>query len=283
MQFSGGLSKSLSGASRRWKVNADKEQISSYEADFLTGIETQEVYQLYQPIFNSLKEIRGFEILIRWKQHGETLKPDEFIPRLKSEKALLLLTAMCIKKAIDGINHCQGRYFFCVNIHSQLGGCSGLMKMCAEACRQLKDLQWKKQLVLEFSVKSDNYKSSDMVDTLNSLRNMGVILYLDDCFSDGSIFFPVRKFSYDGYKLDKSIVDNILASHNDMALVSSLSGYCSLTERRCIAEGIEDIFTFEKLKNLGIELFQGYFFHRPCNEEEMLALILKSPPSSQDI
>lgn len=49
-----------------------------------------------------------------------------------------------------------------------------------------------------------------------------------------------------------------------------------MTGRQCIAEGVEDVFTFEKLKRLGVELFQGYFFHQPASEEELAALVLKS-------
>jgi EAL domain-containing protein (putative c-di-GMP-specific phosphodiesterase class I) len=145
--------------------------------------------------------------------------------------------------------------------------------MCTEACRQLKDTRWKNQLVLEYSEKSDFHKSSDIIDVLKSISQLGVTVYLDDCFSEGSVFFPVRKYSFDGYKLDKSIVDNILTSKEDMALITSLTGYCSMTGRHCIAEGIEDIFTFEKLKKLGVEFFQGYLFYKPASITDLTSLI----------
>lgn len=270
------LSGKLPGASKRWKARLAQTEMSSYEKDFVTGIEMQEVYQVYQPIINTLREICGFEILTRWRQKGYVIPPNEFIPDLKSESVLLLLTAMSLKNAIDGINRYEGKYFFSINIHPDLIDCPGLVKMCIEACRQLKDTRWKSQLVLEFSEKSDFYISRDVVNNLNILSGMGMILFLDDCFSEGSVFFPVRKFSFKGYKLDKSIIDDVLTSKDDIALITSLSGYCSMTGRQCIAEGVEDVFTFEKLKRLGVELFQGYFFHQPASEEELAALVLKS-------
>ncbi|MEZ7216257.1 EAL domain-containing protein [Klebsiella spallanzanii] len=270
------LAGKLPGASKRWKARLAQTEMSSYEKDFVTGIEMQEVYQVYQPIINTLREICGFEILTRWRQKGYVIPPNEFIPDLKSESVLLLLTAMSLKNAIDGINRYEGKYFFSINIHPDLIDCPGLVKMCIEACRQLKDTRWKSQLVLEFSEKSDFYISRDVVNNLNILSGMGMILFLDDCFSEGSVFFPVRKFSFKGYKLDKSIIDDVLTSKDDIALITSLSGYCSMTGRQCIAEGVEDVFTFEKLKRLGVELFQGYFFHQPASEEELAALVLKS-------
>ncbi|EJG2192155.1 TPA: EAL domain-containing protein [Klebsiella oxytoca] len=267
------LAGKLPGASKRWKARLAQKEMSGYEKDFVTGIEMQEVYQIYQPIINISREICGFEILTRWRQKGYVISPDEFIPGLKSESVLLLLTAMSLKNAIDGINRYGGKCFFSINIHPDLNSCPGLVKMCIEACRQLNDSRWKSQLVLEFSEKSDFHKSPDIIDVLKSISQLGVTVYLDDCFSEGSVFFPVRKYSFDGYKLDKSIVDNILTSKEDMALITSLAGYCSMTGRHCIAEGVEDMFTFEKLKKLGIELFQGYLFYKPVSITDLTSLI----------
>lgn len=40
---------------------------------------------------------------------------------------------------------------------------------------------------------------------------------------------------------------------------------------RPLAEGIEELADFEWLKEIGYELFQGYFFGRPGPLEEVLA------------
>lgn len=269
------LAKNLPGASMRWKARLAQSEMSVYEKDFVTGIEMQEVYQVYQPVINSSKEIRGFEILTRWNQKGAIIPPDTFLSELKSDSVLMLLTAMSLKNAIDGINRYEGKYFFSVNIHPGVCGFSGLVNMCAEACRQLKDVQWRSRLLLEYSEKSNFYKSHDVLDTLKSISQLGLGLYLDDCFSEGSVFFPVRKYSFNGYKLDKSIVDNVLSSKEDHALITSLAGYCSMTGRCCIAEGLEDVFTFEKLKNTGVELFQGDFFYKPVGIAELPSLLTK--------
>lgn len=267
------LAKNLPGASMRWKARLAQSEMSVYEKDFVTGIEMQEVYQVYQPVINSSKEIRGFEILTRWNQKGAIIPPDTFLSELKSDSVLMLLTAMSLKNAIDGINRYEGKYFFSVNIHPGICGFSGLVNMFTEACRQLKDIQWRNRLLLEYSEKSNFYESHDILDTLRSISQLGLGLYLDDCFSEGSVFFPVRKYSFNGYKLDKSIVDNVLSSKEDQALITSLAGYCSMTGRHCIAEGVEDMFTFEKLKKLGIELFQGCLFYKPASITDLKSFI----------
>lgn len=267
------LAGKLSGSARRWRTALAQTEMSSGEKDFLAGVEMQEVCHVYQPVVDTSRAVVGFEILTRWHRKGIDVPPDNFLPALKSEGVLLLLTALSLKGAIEGINRFSGTCFFSVNIHADLHDSQGLVSMCAEACRQLKDTAWKNRLILEYSEKSDFYKSKGIVETVRMLERLGLRVYLDDCFSESSGFFPVRRLPFAGYKLDKSIVDNVLKDKNDMALVRALSGYCSMTGRQCIAEGVEDAFTFEKLKRLGVELFQGYFFHRPVSQEALSSLM----------
>lgn len=267
------LAKKIPGASKRWRIGLPESKISSYEKEFISGIEDQEVYHVYQPIVNSTEDIIGFEILTRWHHKGRVIPPNEFITGLKTESVLQLLTVMSLKKAIEGINRYEGKFFFSVNIHPNITGCSDLVKMCAEVCCQLKELEWKKQLVLEYSERTYFCRSSSILDVVKSLSMQGISLYLDDCFSKTSVFFPVRNYSFNGYKLDKSIVEGSLQNKEDQALIASLSGYCSMTERPCIAEGVEDNFTFQKLRELGINFFQGYLFYKPMDITELSALV----------
>lgn len=270
------LAKQLSGSARRWRTALAQTEMSSGEKDFLAGVDMQEVYNVYQPVVNTSRAVVGFEILTRWCRKGAEVLPDEFIPGLKNEGVLLLLTAMSLKNAVEGINRFRGACFFSVNIHAVLHDSQGLVKMCTEACRQLNDMSWTNQLILEFSEKSDFYKTKGSVATVVALNRLGVRVYLDDCFSESSGFFPVRSIPFAGYKLDKSIVNDVLMDKDGMALIASLSSYCSMTARQCVAEGVEDVFIFEKLKRLGIELFQGYLFYKPVSTTELTSLVSKS-------
>lgn len=101
---------------------------------------------------------------------------------------------MSLKNAIDGINRYEGDYFFSINIHPDLIGCPGLVNMCIEACRQLKDTRWKSQLVLEFSEKSDFYTSRDVENNLNMLSGMGMILFWMTVFLKEVFFFLSENF-----------------------------------------------------------------------------------------
>ncbi|MGG8006762.1 EAL domain-containing protein [Klebsiella aerogenes] len=264
----------ISGASQRWKEKMTERKPHSFEKRFILGCNRNEVYSVYQPILTPDKKIKGFEILTRWNKDGDIILPNIFLPKLENEATLLLLTSMSVKSAVNSINKCNGQYFFSVNIHPSLVGSNKLLKICDEAFLDLKSTDWKHMLILEISEKTRFNDNNKILNNLISLRSKGIRLYLDDCYSEGSVIFPVRQFSFDGYKLDKSISDNIAHNKNDQALVFALNAYCSLTGKQCIAEGVEDENTFKTLTDYGVNFFQGYLFYRPLKEEGFMSMIL---------
>ena len=96
---------------------------------------------------------------------------------------------------------------------------------------------------------------------------------LDDCFSQSSVMFPVRSVRFSAYKLDMSIVNDMQRDPHALALIKSLLYYCQLTGSRCVAEGVDSLDKFNRLKALGIDHFQGYFISPPVERENVSDLI----------
>ncbi|ELX8457001.1 EAL domain-containing protein, partial [Klebsiella pneumoniae] len=51
---------------------------------------------------------------------------------------------------------------------------------------------------------------------------------------------------------------------------------CQLTQSDCIAEGVDSLEKFNKLKGMGLVFFQGYLFSQPVELEHMMCMIKKS-------
>lgn len=96
---------------------------------------------------------------------------------------------------------------------------------------------------------------------------------LDDCFSQSSVMFPVRSVRFSAYKLDMSIVNDMQRDPHALTLIKSLLYYCQLTGSRCVAEGVDSLDKFNRLKALGIDRFQGYFISPPVERENVSDLI----------
>ncbi len=140
--------------------------------------------------------------------------------------------------------------------------------MLAAARSSLTD-QTCKSLVLELNEKTSFEHHPEVIDNINAIQGMGYYVFLDDCFSSKSAYFPVRKIKFDGYKIDMSAVSDSLCDFDCLALIQSLQHYCSLTNRKCIAEGIDSMEKIKFLRHLTKMDFQGVLISKPLNEQAM--------------
>lgn len=232
-------------------------------------------FQVYQPVTDREMKVEGFEILSRWYKNGKVLLPMEFLPQIRTEKSWIILTACVIKNAIEKINLFKGKYWFSVNIPTCLSGSPALLRMLNTAKKQLSSPELLGKLILEFSEDTDWSKDAPSVNILRKLHEQNYQVYLDDCFSDKNVIFPVRQVNFSGYKLDMSVVNSFMYNNNDRHLIKGLAYYSQLMGSQCVAEGVDTYEKFEALKNMGVTAFQGNYFSRPVLEEELDMVLTK--------
>lgn len=248
-------------------------KLSAFEREFAHALYCNELFVVYQPVTQNAHTLEGFEILIRWYSKGQVLRPNEFLPKLHSPYVWIILTAFLIQKAVSHINYYEGRYFFSINIESITLDNEGLVRMLETAKKQLHSPEWVKKFVLEINERNNLYESEQSIQNLDYLQRQGFNIVLDDCFSINSVIFPVRKFQFDGYKLDMSVVNVLHRDNEALALVKSLSYYCQLTNRYCIAEGVDSLEKTKLLNEADITYFQGNYISEPVRGEDLQELI----------
>ncbi|MBL5926039.1 EAL domain-containing protein [Enterobacter asburiae] len=250
--------------------------LSSLERDLLNCIDNQYLIPVFQPIVNSRKRIKGFEVLSRWRKGSALLQPDQFLPYITSEYVWMLLTTYIIMEAIDNININNGKYYFSLNIPHQVAYNINLPFLLANAIKSLRKPFWANCLVLEFSESIDFKKEDVVISNIKEITKLGVRIFLDDCFSSTSVIYPVKLPRFGGYKLDKCIVDIFMNDFDSQALIKSLVYYCRLTNSICIAEGVDELSKLISLKKIGIVYFQGYLISKPMMKNELYLYIKKN-------
>lgn len=272
------LTKLLPGRDRiRQRITLDQiDNNIKQDDDFLTeAVRRGLFFQVYQPVTDREMKVIGFETLSRWYKNGKVLLPLEFLPLIRTEKSWIILTAFIIKNAIEKINQFRGKYWFSVNIPTCLSGSPALLRMLNTAKRQLSTPELLNKLILEFSEDTDWSKDAPSVKTLKKLYEQNYQIFLDNCFSDKGVTFPVRQVNFSGYKLDALVVNNFMCNKNDYSLVKGLAYYSQLTGSQCVAEGVDTYEKFITLKNMGVTAFQGNYFSRPILEEELDMVLTK--------
>ena len=233
--------------------------LSAFEREFVHAIHSRQIFPVFQPITDEHLQVQGIEILSRWNRDGDVLNAGDFLPQIHSEYAWLVLTAFVLQEAVQNINQHPSEFYFSVNIPAAIASNENLIRMMETARRQLRQRKMAERLVLELAANTDLNFHGKIAENVARLQKCGFRIMLDDCFSQSSVLFPVRTCSLNAYKLDMSIVSNMQHDLHALALIKSLLYYCQLTGSRCIAQGVDSEGKLNRLKELGVNRFQGSY------------------------
>jgi len=101
------------------------------------------------------------------------------------------------------------------------------------------------------------------VVTLERLRALGVHLSVDDFGTGYSSLAYLRRFPVDALKVDRSFVAGLGEDAEDSAIVEAVVSMAHSLHLSVVAEGVETDEQLARLRELGCELAQGFYFAAP--------------------
>jgi len=110
------------------------------------------------------------------------------------------------------------------------------------------------------------------VETLQSLKALGIGLAIDDFGTGYSSLAYLKLFPVDTLKVDRSFVDGLGEDPQDTAIVHSVVALAKALGL-VTGEGIETEKQRQLLRDLGCERGQGYLFARPCPAADLAPLL----------
>lgn len=108
---------------------------------------------------------------------------------------------------------------------------------------------------------------------INELHMCNIPLALDDFGTGFASLSHLRSLPISTLKIDRSFVSGVTARESDAAIVSALITLGRALNMKVVAEGIEEADQSLKLKQLGCDYAQGFFFGRPAPSESIADLI----------
>jgi EAL domain-containing protein (putative c-di-GMP-specific phosphodiesterase class I) len=100
---------------------------------------------------------------------------------------------------------------------------------------------------------------------LLDLRDLGVSLAVDDFGTGYASLDYLRLQIFDEIKIDRSFVAGLGEDRTDTAVTSSIIALAQSLDLNVVAEGVETQDQYDRLKELGCAMCQGYFLHRPAS------------------
>jgi EAL domain-containing protein (putative c-di-GMP-specific phosphodiesterase class I) len=108
---------------------------------------------------------------------------------------------------------------------------------------------------------------------INELRAMGIEVLLDNFGAGSSSLLNLKRLAVDGFKIDKSFIQNIEEDGIHSAIVSMMVNLAHDLGLRITAEGVENDVQHEVLKAIGCDIGQGYLYSQAvqaCDAAKMI-------------
>lgn len=245
------------------------------ENDLRRAIQNQEFTLHYQPIvsLNHPEQI-GFEALIRWEHPKKGLiSPNQFIAVAEETGLIIDLGHWVLQTALKQIHDWQRQFSYLPELTININ-VSPLQLLEAGFWQQLQEIVWNSgvnphHLKLEIT-ESCLLKtvSSQEVDVLKQLKDLGVQLCIDDFGTGYSSLSRLHRFPIDTLKIDRSFVRQIGSNQGEIELIQTIIMLAHGLGMDVVAEGIETKAQLNQLCLLGCEWGQGFLFSKPLSKAE---------------
>ena len=108
------------------------------------------------------------------------------------------------------------------------------------------------------------------MNNLTELLNAGIKISLDDFGTGFSSLSHLSDLPISGIKLDRAFVSPLADEGAQAHIAAAMVALAKQLGLETTAEGVEDFRCMEKIKQLGCDRVQGYYFARPLALEDLL-------------
>ncbi|WP_300656708.1 EAL domain-containing protein [Pseudomonas sp.] len=119
------------------------------------------------------------------------------------------------------------------------------------------------RIIFEVTEQEQVLDISHLTDILRAYRKQGFMTAIDDFGAGYAGLNLLADFQPDLIKLDMALIRGIDQDSVRQILVEATLQMCRKLDIRVIAEGIETTGELDALRDMGVELFQGYLFAKP--------------------
>ena len=240
--------------------------------DLDEAIENGHIRPFYQPVVWAKDgTLAGCEALCRWEdpRYG-FISPGVFVPALEGTRQIQKLDAAILEAVCRDIHESLEKGLPIVPISINF---SRLDFELMDPVSVLEGFVKKYSVPKEYlhveiteSALSGDIKS--LTASIQSLRDLGYAIWLDDFGSGYSSFNALKEFQFDVLKIDMQFLSNFATNKNSGVLIETIVKMCERIGMKTLTEGVETEEQREFLDSVGCGRLQGYFFGKamPLNE-----------------
>ncbi|MDR3434418.1 MAG: EAL domain-containing protein [Rouxiella aceris] len=267
------LYEAKSAGRNNWQVYAEEmnervQQKRKLETDLRAAIRYEEFFLEFQPRFQiDENTLCGAEALIRWNHPvSGRLEPDSFIPIAEQTGLIIPLSDWVLDKACKTALTWPETMFVSINLSPSEFERSDIVSRIKAVLTHTGLAPHRLELEITESVLLED--AAKVLDIMSSLKKLGVRLSMDDFGTGYSSLSYLRTFPFDGIKIDRSFIADLIEYDASQAIIESIVGLGRALSMTVTAEGVETISQLNQLHKVKCDQAQGYFLGRPMSEKQ---------------
>ena len=251
------------------------------ENDLHRAIANNEFCLFFQPIMSAATgAVVSVEALLRW-QHPEKglLLPADFIPIAEETGLIVPIGAWVVEEACrlsqtwGLLREAKLPLGVAVNLSARQLAQSDLV----ETIKRIFSATTFDPAHIEFGFEvTETAVMRDpeaAANTLQGLRDLGAHISIDDFGTGYSSLAYLKRFPVDTLKVDRLFVMNLTEDKVDQAIVKSVTELAHSMGLVVVAEGVETKEQAQILRELNVDLLQGFLYARPLPAEQLEILL----------
>jgi len=225
------------------------------------AINSSRIISYFQPIIdNATRKIVKYESLVRLiNDEGKVLSPYFFLETAKKSNYYLKITSIVLEHSFNILNHCESD--ISINLSALDIEQKNMRKKILELLEHYKEDAHR--IVFEL-LEDESIKDFSVVKKfIAEVKAYGVKIAIDDFGAGYSNFERLLDYQPDILKIDGCLIRDIETSTYSLSAVKSIVTFAKEQNLQTIAEFIENEEIYNIVKELGVDLSQGYYFGKP--------------------
>ncbi|WP_263261308.1 EAL domain-containing protein [Pseudomonas sp. RIT-PI-S] len=262
-------------------LNAEASYKLFVENNLRRALTQNELEVFYQPkLCLRSGRLLGMEALLRWN-HPEKgmIRPDQFISVAEETGLIIPIGKWVVRQACRMSKQLTaagyGPLHVAINLSPKQFSDPDLVASISQILTEEKlapnllELELTEGLLLE--------ATEDTRQLLGQLKGLGLSLAMDDFGTGYSSLSYLKKFPIDIIKIDRSFINDIPTSQDDMEITSAVIAMAHNLKLKVVAEGIETAEQLNFLRRHRCDVGQGYLFDRPIPSARLVDALKRYP------
>jgi Amt family ammonium transporter len=226
-----------------------------------------------------------YEILLRLiDDDGRLITPGKYMPAAERFSMMRKVDHWVIRQSIQQLASAVKRFpgteiTLFINISSNSLIDVGLAEFVVDL-QQRHNLP-PRSICLEISEDKAIKNLEPLKEIIAKTRKHDILFALDDFGTGIASFSYLKDLPVDFIKINGTIIKSIAHSSTDRAMVAAIARIGEMLNIRTVGKHVEDAFTQNQLKSLGIDYAQGYYLGKPQPVEDCFGRLKPSEQLSE--